>query len=164
MADIIRRYSDERYAKSIAKSIVEYRRKKPIETTYELVSAVKEGTPKKYWYTGKNPATKTFQAVRIEVNNELSALYDTVTGAIDRLNAGGRICVISFHSLEDKLVKEAYKSKSEGCTCPKDLPVCVCGKTPQIRLITHSPITADEREVAENIRSRSAKLRIAEKI
>lgn len=164
LADIIRRYSDERYAKSIAHSIVEVRRKKPLETTYELVEAVKAGTPKKYWYTGKNPATKTFQAIRIEVNDELSSLYDTITKAIDRLKSGGRICVISFHSLEDKLVKEAYKNKSEGCTCPRDFPVCVCGKTPQIKLITHSPISPGEEELSLNIRSRSAKLRVAEKL
>ena len=120
--------------------------------------------PKKYWYKGKNPATKTFQAIRIEVNEELTDLFETIDKVIDRLAKKGRICVISFHSLEDRIVKNAFTARSKGCDCPKDLPVCVCGKVQEIKLINKSPIKPTEDEINKNSRSRSAKLRVAEEL
>ncbi len=161
---VLYQYGEEKFTPSIVKSILKTREYSPIETTTQLVDAVKKGIPKKEWFKGKNPATKTFQAIRIEVNSELSELYDTIIRAIERLREGGRICIISFHSLEDRIVKTAMKEKKQGCTCPKDFPVCVCGKVPEIKIITKNPILPSESELKKNSRSRSAKLRIAEKI
>lgn len=161
---ILYEYSEERFAPRIAGKIVERRKTKPISTTRELADLVSQCIPRKLWQKGKNPATRTFQAIRIEVNDELSPLQNTVERAIDALSPHGRICVITFHSLEDRRVKAAMTAKKTGCTCPKEFPVCVCGKTPEIRLIPPSPAVADERELAENPRSRSAKLRAAEKL
>lgn len=164
LKQMIYRYGEDKFAPSIARSIVRERTVRPIETTLELVEAIKKGIPKKFWYQGKNPATKTFQAIRIEVNQELTGLFESIGEVIGHLNVGGRICVISFHSLEDRIVKNAFSEKSRGCDCPKELPVCVCGKTPQIKIITKTPLIPTEAEKEENIRSRSAKLRIAEKL
>lgn len=161
---ILYQYGEEKFAPGIVKAIIAARAEKEIETTSEFAEIVKSGIPKKFWYQGKNPATKTFQAIRIEVNDELNGLYETVISVIDRLSPSGRICIISFHSLEDRIAKLALMEKSKGCDCPKDFPICVCGKTPQIKVITKSPMVPTEKEQEENIRSRSAKLRIAEKI
>ncbi len=162
--EILYKYGEEKFAPRIARAIAEKRKTKPFETTLQLAEAVKEGVPKKFWFEGKHPATRTFQAVRIEVNEELIRLFETIVSVIERLNKGGRLCVISFHSLEDRIVKTAMAHKSKGCDCPKELPVCVCGKVPEIKLINRSPITPSERELTDNPRSRSAKLRIAEKL
>ncbi len=164
LKEILYKYGEEKFAPSIARSIIKNRTAQEIKTTLQLAEIVKEGVPKKYWYKGKNPATKTFQAIRIEVNEELTDLFDTINKVIDRLAKKGRICVISFHSLEDRIVKNAFTARSKGCDCPKDLPVCVCGKVQEIKLINKSPIKPTEDEINENNRSRSAKLRIAEKL
>ncbi len=164
LKEIIYKYGEERFAPRIANAICENRKTNPIETTLQLSEIIKQGIPKKFWYEGRNPATKTFQAIRIEVNEELTQLFETIIKVIDRLNAGGRVCIISFHSLEDRIVKSVFAHKSKGCDCPKDFPVCVCGKVPEIKLITKSPIIPSEKETAFNPRSRSAKLRIAQKL
>ena len=130
----------------------------------ELSEIIKNAIPLKYRFQGKNPATRTFQALRIEVNDELSKLFETISSVIERLSPGGRIAVISFHSLEDRIVKEVFREKAKGCICPKDIPVCVCGVKPSIKIMTNSPITPKEGEISRNARSRSAKLRIAEKL
>lgn len=164
LKDILWTYGEERFAPQIARGIIKQREIKKIETTSELVEVVKTSIPKKMLYTGKNPATKTFQAVRIEVNGELNGLKETLSDMIDSLNMGGRLCVISFHSLEDRIVKQVFAQKAKGCDCPKDIPICVCGKVPQIKIITKNAILPTESETIENPRSRSAKLRICEKI
>ena len=164
LKEILYKYGEEKFAPSITRAIIRNRKLKEITTTLQLAEIVKEGVPKKYWYKGKNPATKTFQAIRIEVNEELTDLFETINKVIDRLATNGRICVISFHSLEDRIVKSAFTARSKGCDCPKDFPVCVCGKVQEIKLINRSPIKPTEEEIDNNNRSRSAKLRIAEKI
>lgn len=161
---ILYKYGEEKFAPSIAARIVRARAVSPLTTTSELVEAIRAGVPASYLYRGKNPAAKTFQAVRIEVNGELKSLGETVSAAADALKAGGRMCVISFHSLEDRIVKEVFAEKAKGCICPKELPVCVCHHEPQVKLITHSPAVADADELAANVRSRSAKLRCVEKL
>lgn len=157
-------YGEEKFAPQIARGIVRFRNNKKIETTSELVEAIKSSVPTSYLYKGKNPATKTFQAVRIEVNGELGRLGETLSSVIDVLEKKARLAVISFHSLEDRIVKEIFNEKAKGCICPKELPVCVCGHEPEIKILTKSPVTAGEQELKENIRSRSAKLRCIEKI
>lgn len=163
LSRIISLYGEEKYAYSIAKGIVRYRDVKPIETTTELAQIVKNNVPQKVRRDG-HPARKTFQAIRIAVNRELEVLESGLEEAFGMLNKGGRLSVITFHSLEDRIVKQFMASMAQGCTCPKDFPVCVCGKKPQAKIITRKPIYPSERESELNPRSRSAKLRICEKI
>lgn len=163
LSKIIFEYGEEKYARSIASGIVKAREQKPIETTLELAEIIKSCVPQKA-RRDKNPCKKTFQAIRIEVNSELEHLSMALDKAFDCLNTGGRLCVISFHSLEDRLVKQRFKSFCTGCTCPPDFPVCVCGKKPRGKMISRKPIEAGAEELAVNNRSHSAKLRIIEKI
>ncbi|NLO88977.1 MAG: 16S rRNA (cytosine(1402)-N(4))-methyltransferase RsmH [Clostridia bacterium] len=161
---IIFQYGEERWASRIASFIVERREKKPLSTTGELVEIIKAAVPARARRKGPHPARRTFQALRIAVNDELNALRELLELMVRYAGPGGRICVISFHSLEDRLVKEAFQKHAQGCVCPADFPHCVCGKTPSLRIITRKPITAGKKEKELNPRSRSAKLRIAEKI
>lgn len=161
---ILFEYGEERYAARIAEAIVKRRQRKPIETTLELVEIIKSAMPAAALREKQHPAKRSFQAIRIAVNDELGSISDMLSDAVDRLRAGGRLAVISFHSLEDRLVKNAMQSGEKGCTCPKDFPVCVCGFKPKLKVITRKPITASEEEIRENPRARSAKLRIAERI
>ncbi|BDF71563.1 ribosomal RNA small subunit methyltransferase H [Oscillospiraceae bacterium] len=161
---IFYQYGEERYAPAIAAAIVRVRDQRPIETTLELVEVIKSAMPGQALREKQHPAKRTFQAIRIAVNDELSAVDRMVNAAVPRLNPGGRLCVISFHSLEDRIVKNALAAFAKGCTCPPDFPVCVCGKRPQVRLVTRKPIVSGPGELAENPRARSAKLRVAEKI
>ena len=160
---IIFEYGEEKYARSIAANIVRYRSEKEIETTFELAEIIKNSVPQKV-RREKNPCKKTFQAIRIAVNDELGHLDKALDEAFDCLKVGGRLAVITFHSLEDRLVKQRFRSFATGCTCPPEFPVCVCGKTPRGRLLTNKPIEPSEKELSENNRSRSAKLRIIERI
>lgn len=164
LAVIIRDYSDERWADRIAEFIVAERSISPIKTTFELVSVIKKAIPKSARMDGPHPAKRTFQSIRCEVNNELENLENSIYDLVDKLNSGGRICVISFHSLEDVRVKNALRTLENPCTCPRDFPVCVCGKKPSVKIITKKPIVPTDDEIEQNSRSRSAKLRIAEKI
>lgn len=164
LARILHVYGDEKYASRIAHRIVEARAKAPIETTLQLVEVVKAGIPAAARRGGKHPARKTFQALRIEVNHELDALDRGLRAAIRWANPGGRICVISYHSLEDRIVKHVFSEMSRGCTCPPDLPVCVCGNVPYVRVKTRKPLVASDEEVAANPRSRSALTRVAVKL
>jgi len=161
---IIKEYGEEKWAKRIAEFIVNERKDKEIKTTFELVKIIKKAIPKGARIDGPHPAKRTFQAIRIEVNGELDALKETIIDAVDLLNTGGRIAVITFHSLEDRIVKDEFKKLQKGCTCPPNFPVCVCELEPKLKIITKKPITADEKELEENHRARSAKLRVAEKI
>lgn len=161
---ILWRYGEERYAPAIARAIVQRRVDKPVETTLELVDVIKGAMPPAALREKQHPAKRSFQAIRIAVNDELGAVERMVSGAVPRLNPGGRLAVISFHSLEDRIVKTGLAEFAKGCTCPPDFPVCVCGKTPRIRLTPRKPIVADEKELEENPRARSAKLRVAEKL
>ena len=161
---IFSRYGEERYAGPIAAAIDRRRQERPIETTLELVDVIRSAMPAKALREKQHPAKRCFQAIRIAVNDELGAVERMLQAAVPRLNPGGRLAVISFHSLEDRLVKTALAEYARGCTCPPDFPVCVCGKKPQVTLLTRKPITAGERELEENPRARSAKLRVAEKI
>ena len=160
---IIRDYGEDKFAKNIAKHIVQAREKKPVETTGELVEIIKAAIPAKIRMQKGHPAKQTFQAIRIELNRELEVLRDSLDDMIDFLNPGGRICIITFHSLEDRIVKNAFRTNEHPCTCPPDFPVCICGKKPRGTLVSRKPITPTEKELAENRRSRSAKLRIVEK-
>lgn len=160
---VLTEYGEERFAFSIVSSICEYRKKKRIETTGELVKIIEKSIPKKFQQDG-HPAKKTFQAIRIEVNGELDGLYETVLSMARSLNKGGRIVILTFHSLEDRIVKKAFKELECDCICDKSLPICVCGKKKEVEIITRHPITAGEEELNNNGRARSAKLRIAEKI
>lgn len=163
LAKIIFEYGEEKFARSIAQKIVKARDEKPIETTLELAEIIKSGVPQKV-RRDKNPCKKTFQAIRIEVNSELEHLSVALDKAFDALNVGGRLCIISFHSLEDRLVKQRFQSFCKGCICPPDFPQCICGQTPRGRLVNRKPIEASVQELAVNKRSHSAKLRIIEKI
>ncbi|MCK9478623.1 MAG: 16S rRNA (cytosine(1402)-N(4))-methyltransferase RsmH [Firmicutes bacterium] len=156
-------YGEEQYSKAIAKKIVEMRSIGPIETTFELVDIIKNAIPAKA-HRNKHPAKKVFQALRIAVNDELSQLSATLEDFCEALNIGGRIAVITFHSLEDRIVKNTFAALARGCDCPSDFPVCVCGKKQTLKLITKKPITPSKSELLENPRSASAKLRVAEKI
>ena len=160
---IIRDYGEDRFAKNIAKHIVEYRNKKRIETTFELVDIIKASIPMKIQVTGGHPAKRTFQAIRIELNKELEVLTDSLDVMIDLLKPGGRLSVITFHSLEDRIVKQAFKKAESPCVCPKKFPVCVCGNKSKGRVITRKAILPSEEELEENSRSKSAKLRVFEK-
>ena len=157
-------YGEERYAGPIAAAIVKAREGKPIDTTLELAELIRSVMPAKARREKQHPAKRSFQAIRIAVNDELGEVERLLASALDLLAPGGRIAVISFHSLEDRLVKTAFASWTQGCTCPPDFPVCVCGKKPRAKLIGRRPITAGEAELKENPRARSAKLRIAEKL
>lgn len=163
LARIIRMYGEEKFASSIAGAIVRQREKKPIETTLELAEIVKSGVPAAKRRDG-HPARKTFQALRIAVNGELERLSQGLEAAFSLLAPGGRLAVITFHSLEDRIVKQYFAQLCTGCTCPKDFPVCVCGKKPQAKLWNKKPVEASEEELRSNARSRSAKLRVLEKI
>ncbi len=161
---ILWQYGEERYSGPIAAAIVRRREQAPIETTGELAELIRQAMPAKARREKQHPAKRSFQAVRIAVNDELGEVERLLEGALDALNAGGRLAVISFHSLEDRLVKTAYGAWAKGCTCPPDFPVCVCGKKPRAKLVGKRPITASARELEDNPRARSAKLRIAEKL
>lgn len=162
LADILFKYGEEKFARRIAENIIKERAISPIETTLQLAEIVKNSYPAKFKRDG-HPARKTFQAIRIEVNDELSMLGGAVQDMFDSLKIGGRLSIITFHSLEDRIVKEKFKEFTQGCTCPKEFPVCVCGKTPKGKIINKG-ITAGEKELNENNRSRSARLRTVEKI
>ena len=162
LANIIYEYGEERFSRKIAKNICEYRKQKEIETTKELVEIIEKSIPKSKQKDG-HPAKRTFQAIRIEVNNEIKPLYNTVMDCIDCLKDKGRLCIITFHSLEDRAVKNAYIEAQGKCTCPSDLPYCVCGAKSLGKIITRKPIIASEEEQLENSRSKSAKLRIFER-
>ena len=161
LADIIYKYGEEKFSKAIARKICEYRKNKKIETTTELVKIIEKCVPNQ---KQGHPAKRTFQAIRIEVNNEIEPLYNTVISAIDCLKPGGRLCIITFHSLEDRAVKQAYTNSIGKCTCPPDLPYCVCGKETKGKIITKKPILPTQEEMEKNTRSKSAKLRIFERI
>ena len=164
LSEIFFKYGEERYSKRIAQNIVKARQERPVETTFELVDIIKASMPSAAKKEKQHPAKRVFQAVRIEVNRELSSVEEAVENGIEILNSGGRIAVISFHSLEDRLVKLLFQQAESPCTCPKDFPVCVCGKKPIVKIINKKVITASEKELEENPRSRSAKLRVAEKL
>ena len=161
---IIYEYGEERYAPRIAARIVAAREKKAIETTKELSELIKSAIPKQSRIDGPHPAKRTFQAIRIEVNAELSAIPPAIEAAVSHMSPTGRTAIISFHSLEDRAVKQTYANLSSGCTCPRDFPVCVCGRSPKIEILTKKPILPSAEELSVNPRSRSAKLRIAEKL
>ena len=163
LREIIKEYGEERFSSAIAKNIVKRRAVKPIEKVGELIDIILESIPKKFQHDG-HPAKRTFQAIRIEVNGELDDLYETVIKMSRALNKGGRIAILTFHSLEDRIVKRAFRELECDCICPKDIPVCVCGKKKEIEIITKHPIIASEEEQIKNTRSKCAKLRIAEKI
>ena len=163
LSRVISLYGEEKYAYSIAKGIIRARAQEPITTTLQLAEIVKENVPQKVRRDG-HPARKTFQAIRIAVNRELEVLEQGLVGAFELLGPGGRLCVITFHSLEDRVVKTFMKDMAQGCTCPKDFPVCVCGKTPRGRIITKKPTVPTDEELEQNPRARSAKLRIVEKL
>lgn len=163
LTEIIRKYGEERWAARIAAFICRERRKAPIQDTFQLVDVIKQAIPAAARREGPHPAKRTFQALRIEVNDELGHLERATEAFCDALAEGGRLCIITFHSLEDRIVKETFARRENPCTCPKDFPQCVCGKQPDILRITRKPITPDPGELADNPRSRSAKLRIVEK-
>lgn len=160
---IIRDYGEDRFAKNIAKHIVAARQKKPIETTFELNEIIKAAIPMKVRATGGHPSKRTYQAIRIELNRELEVLENSIDMMIDRLNKGGRLCIITFHSLEDRIVKVRYKNNENPCTCPPSFPTCVCGKKSKGKVITRKPIIPSEEELEENSRSKSSKLRVFER-
>jgi 16S rRNA (cytosine1402-N4)-methyltransferase len=161
---IISEYGEEKWAARIAKFIVAKRKEKSIETTFDLVDVIKSAIPSSARRDGPHPAKRTFQALRIETNKELDVLKDSIYKFVDHLNVGGRIAIISFHSLEDRIVKEAFKYLEKDCICPPEYPVCKCDKKQEVKIITRKPITASKEELKVNNRSHSAKLRIAEKI
>lgn len=161
---ILTEYGEERYSPNIAAAIVRTREQKPIKTTGELVDVIRSAMPAKALREKQHPAKRSFQAIRIAVNDELSAVREAMQKAIDALNQNGRLAVITFHSLEDRIVKETMKKAAEGCTCPRDFPVCVCGNKPKVKLISRKPILPGEGEIRENGRARSAKLRVCERL
>ena len=157
-------YGEESFAPKIAAAIVAARAQKPIETTFELTEIIKSVMPKKMLAVGHHPAKKSFQAIRIEVNSELAVIPPVIDSAVERMNPGGRIAIISFHSLEDRCVKQCYLKNAQGCTCPPEFPVCICGNKPKIAVITKKPMLPSKEELEANHRSHSAKLRVAEKL
>lgn len=161
---IIKDYGEERFAKRIANFIVNKRSEKPIETTFELVDIIKAAIPAKMRREGPHPAKRTFQAIRIEVNSELKILNKTIEDGVNRLKKGGRMAIITFHSLEDRIVKLKFRELENPCTCPKEFPICACGKSPVVKVISKKGIAPTDEEIEENPRSRSAKLRIIEKL
>lgn len=160
---IIKDYGEDKFAKNIAKHIVQARQIKPVETTFELDEIIKAAIPMKFRATGGHPAKKTFQAIRIELNRELEVLDESIDAMTDLLNDNGRLCIITFHSLEDRIVKTRFRKNENPCTCPPDFPVCVCGKKPKGKVITRKPIVPDEEELEENKRAKSSKLRVFER-
>jgi 16S rRNA (cytosine1402-N4)-methyltransferase len=164
IGEVLRNYGEEKFSKRIANFIVDRRVDKPINTTLELVNVIDAAIPAKYKRDGGHPAKRTFQGIRIEVNGELTILNKAIEDGIQSLNSGGRMAIITFHSLEDRIVKVKFKDLHDPCKCPKQLPMCVCGKTPIVNLISRKPIVAGEEELEINKRSRSAKLRVCEKI
>ncbi len=164
LCNVITKYGEEKWAVRIAKFIVEARKTKEIETTYELVDIIKAAVPQGARKDGPHPAKRTFQAIRIEVNGELKILENAIRDGVDSLKCGGRMAVITFHSLEDRIVKDTFAALANACTCPKSFPVCVCGRKNSVKVITKKPILPSDEEVEANPRSRSAKLRICEKI
>jgi len=164
IADVLRNYGEEKFSKRIANFIVDRRKLEPITTTLQLVNVIDAAIPAKFKRDGGHPAKRTFQGIRIEVNGELKILDKAIEDGIHRLHSGGRMAIITFQSLEDRIVKVKFKSLEDPCKCPKELPMCVCGKTPIVKLISRKPIRATEEELEINSRSRSAKLRVAEKI
>lgn len=161
---VIKDYGEEQFAKNIAKHIVNARKDKPIETTGELNEIIKAAIPAKMRATGGHPSKKTFQAIRIECNRELEVLKDSLDDLVEMLNPGGRICIITFHSLEDRIVKSAFRRYENPCTCPPDFPVCVCGQVSKGRVVTKKPVLPSQEELAANKRSKSAKLRVFERV
>ena len=161
--DIIFEYGEERWAKRIAEFIVAERKLKPIETTFELVDIIKKAVPKGARKDGPHPAKRTFQAIRIEVNGELDVLKTAINDMVDLLNTGGRLSIITFHSLEDRIVKNEFRKQADPCTCPREFPVCMCNKVSKGKVITRKPILPSEEELLENHRARSAKLRVFER-
>lgn len=161
---IIRDYGEEKFAKRIARFIVERREEEPIKTTLELVEIIKAAIPARARREGPHPAKRTFQAIRIEVNSELSILNKAIEDGVNRLNKGGRMAIITFHSLEDRIVKLKFKELATSCTCPKEFPICVCGGVAKVKVISRKAIEPSEKEILENPRSRSAKLRVIEKL
>jgi len=164
IAKLIREYGEEKFANRIAQHIVQARKTGHIETTTELASIVSQAIPRKFWPKGINPATRTFQALRIAVNDELGVLTSFLPAATDLLSSDARLAVITFHSLEDRIVKDFMRSRANPCTCPKEFPKCVCGQVADVKLVTKRPITASEEEIKTNPRARSAKLRVLQKI
>jgi len=164
LSEMIFSYGEENWGKRIAEFIVKARGEKPVESTFQLVELIKNAIPKKARADGPHPAKRTFQAIRIEVNKELEVLEQAIADIVDRLEHKGRLCIITFHSLEDRIVKKSFKRLESPCICPPKLPLCACGKKPQINIVTTKPITPSESELSENHRSRSAKLRIAERL
>ena len=157
-------YGEERFSPAIASAIIKRREQSPIKTTGELSDIIKYAIPPAAREGGHHPAKRSFQAIRIEVNSELDVIEPAIKAAVAKLNKGGRIAIITFHSLEDRIVKQAFASLASGCTCPKDFPVCVCGNKPKVKLVNRKPILPSKEELEENPRSRSAKLRVAEKL
>ncbi|MBR5507385.1 MAG: 16S rRNA (cytosine(1402)-N(4))-methyltransferase RsmH [Clostridia bacterium] len=164
LTKIFYEYGEEKFSRKVAEIIDEQRKNKPIETTMELVDIIKRAIPEKFRQKGSHPAKRIFQAIRIEVNSELEPLKNALSDFFDCLSPGGRLCVITFHSLEDRIVKQTFAGFAKGCTCPKDFPICVCGNTPKGKVITNKPILPSEEELEYNKRSKSAKLRICEKL
>ena len=164
LAKIIYEYGEEKFSRKIAKNICDYRKKEKIETTSQLVEIIEKSVPRVHNKNQGHPAKRTFQAIRIEVNNEIKPLYDTVMNSIQSLKNGGRLCIITFHSLEDRAVKNAYIDAAGKCTCPPDLPYCICNNKSLGKIITKKPILPTEEEMIKNSRSKSAKLRVFEKI
>ena len=161
---IIRDYGEDRFAKNIAKHIVAARQEKPIETTFELNDIIKAAIPMKVRATGGHPSKRTYQAIRIELNKELEGLENSIDMMIDRLKPEGRLCIITFHSLEDRIVKTRFRNNENPCTCPPSFPACVCGKVPKGRVITRKPVVPTDEEINENSRSKSSKLRVFERV
>ncbi|MBE6694636.1 MAG: 16S rRNA (cytosine(1402)-N(4))-methyltransferase RsmH [Ruminococcaceae bacterium] len=161
---ILFEYGEERFSSRIARNIVKAREQSPIQSTGELVKIIKDSIPAQAREGGHHPAKRSFQAIRIEVNGELDVIRPALEAAAGLLNTGGRMAVITFHSLEDRIVKQTFAELASGCTCPKSIPICVCGKTPTVKLVSRKPILPTDEEIEENPRSRSAKLRVAEKL
>ena len=161
---IIRDYGEDRFAKNIAKHIVAARQEKPIETTFELNDIIKAAIPMKVRATGGHPSKRTYQAIKIELNKELEVLENSIDMMIDRLKPEGRLCIITFHSLEDRIVKTRFRNNENPCTCPPSFPACVCGKVPKGRVITRKPVVPTDEEINENSRSKSSKLRVFERV
>lgn len=164
LSDVLWNYGEERYARRIARAIVESRKEKPIETTGELVSLIKSAMPAAALREKQHPAKRSFQAIRIAVNDELGAVAKMMETAPDKLKSGGRLCVISFHSLEDRIVKQGINARENGCTCPREAPVCTCGFVRTLRSVQRKPILPTAAEIEQNPRARSAKLRVAERV
>lgn len=164
LAEILFTYGEERFSRKIAKEICRSREEKPIETTFDLVELIKKAMPAAAKRESGHPAKRSFQAIRIEVNGELEILENSIRSAAGRLNRGGRMAVITFHSLEDRIVKTVYNELATGCICPPDFPICVCGRKPAVKIMMKKPVTASDKELNDNPRSASAKLRVLEKL